>query len=1410
MNTRTNNCCTDSYAVEVGSQNHITLYHCNGHSHDHDIAGEQPDALQRIAELEQKLTISQRREHALEQHIEWMDETLRGNADALLQAENSELKQRIADLEQHLSACQQEQAHERRLLHDERKRRVKAEHALQHSETLFRTLIESNRDPFIVVHDDTIRYVNTAAEGLLGRPARDLVGEPVGFLIADDTVEVDVPGKHGVCIADMHVIDVEWEGECVSLASLRDITSYKRLAEELQQANDLLEQRVQERTSDLLQANDALHQSEERFRTVADFTYDWEYWLGPDGKYLYVSPSCERITGYQPDAFYANPDLLLDIIHPDDQALLAHHLHNDREESQMHAIEFRIITRGGNERWIGHKCQPVYTADGRWSGRRGSNRDITDRKNSEISLRNANEMLEMLFSSLHLHIAYMDAHFNFIRVNETYAAANGRTTSFFAGKNHFDLYPNQDNEAIFRQVVETGTPYVANAYAFQYPHNLERGTTYWDWTLYPVKDKHGNVEGLILSLLDVTERVQAAEAYRAVVDHSLQGLAILQGGRVAFVNPSAASMSGYTVEELLAMSARELALMIHPDDRATLINIGQDRRKGKPVPKTVTFRIIRKDGELRSLEAFHHPITYRGRKAIQATYLDVTERKWAEEAYRTLVDHSLQGLAILQTGHVVFANPAMFDILGYNVDELLGLSSDDIYMRIHPDDREQARQYLQKRLSGQYAPARYELRMIRKDGGLRWVEVYAVRASYQGNPASQVAYVDITERKRAEQDLAHARMLLQAILDSTAEGIAVFTKDRGIMAHNNRFEKIWGLSEEWSHRHTWSERAAMMVEQVADPWTFVQRIEELSVNGEREEQDTIHLVDGRVVERHVAPYVVKGEVVGQVWSLLDVTTRVQTEHALRESEARYRALVKNFPDGVVLLFDHDMRFLVAGGSQLAMFGLTPETMEGKTLQDVVPPEVAEIGMPLYRDTLAGTAPEEVEQHYGDRVYRTQPVSLRNEEGEIVAGMIISQDITERKNIQKLLEQRVQERTAQLFTVIEELHNEIGQREWSNRELEQSRNLLRVLFDSIGDSLVLLNCGGEVLAANHSAATLLGRESSDELINQSWADLCQIPGREARESHFPAQWVLEALPDSQLQRRRETFVMPDGTTGTFDMQLLPVLPIHTSDGEISQPKVRQMVLHIANVTERLQLEKLQLENERLATIRKLSQIIAHEVNTPLQTILNALEGLQLADERYRTHFLSLAQTEIERIGAIVHRLKDPLQSPPQTLEVVDIANLLERVLILTDATLRKYHIVVKRNIAPDLPMVYARPDQLTQVFLNLILNAIEAMPEGGTLRVAGMAKTTDAASGNGHANSIGVVVVEIHDTGMGIDPDIQEHIFDSFFTTRELGTGLGLAVSQKIVTDHQGSISVQSQPGVGSVFTVTLPGFMPAT
>ena len=187
-----------------------------------------------------------------------------------------------------------------------------------------------------------------------------------------------------------------------------------------------------------------------------------------------------------------------------------------------------------------------------------SNHDSSDVNQALVeanrALRETNELLERIFQSTHLHIAYLDRDLNFIRVNANYAAHVGQTEDYFLGKNHFALFPHPENEAIFRQALKTGQPYSAVAKLFVFPDRPDQ-PTYWDWSLQPVREPDGHVSGLILSLIDVTEqhKAQMALAYQAFLLDHINDAIVAVDDKYCFTswNRTAEEIYGWKREEAL-------------------------------------------------------------------------------------------------------------------------------------------------------------------------------------------------------------------------------------------------------------------------------------------------------------------------------------------------------------------------------------------------------------------------------------------------------------------------------------------------------------------------------------------------------------------------------------------------------------------------------------------------------------------------------------------------------------------------------------------------------------------------------------------------------------------------------------------------------------------------------------------
>jgi signal transduction histidine kinase len=242
----------------------------------------------------------------------------------------------------------------------------------------------------------------------------------------------------------------------------------------------------------------------------------------------------------------------------------------------------------------------------------------------------------------------------------------------------------------------------------------------------------------------------------------------------------------------------------------------------------------------------------------------------------------------------------------------------------------------------------------------------------------------------------------------------------------------------------------------------------------------------------------------------------------------------------------------------------------------------------------------------------------------------------------------------------------------------------------------------------------------------------------------------------------------------------------------------------DVSQVRELEGQLRRSDRLAALGTFAAGLAHEIKNPLASLrtFTRIIPRKFEDARFRETFMRVVPHELERINGIVEQLLElarPSRLRPAPLTVPGV---LDRVLELYANELDAQAIVVTREYARDVPAITADPERLYEAFLNLVNNALAAMAPGGRLTLrTGWYRPGDPM-GRGAAGRR--VRVEIEDTGSGISPSEAEKVFDPFFTTKAEGTGLGLALTHKIIEDHGGSIGFRSTPGVGTVFTVLLP------
>ena len=222
--------------------------------------------------------------------------------------------------------------------------------------------------------------------------------------------------------------------------------------------------------------------------------------------------------------------------------------------------------------------------------------------------------------------------------------------------------------------------------------------------------------------------------------------------------------------------------------------------------------------------------------------------------------------------------------------------------------------------------------------------------------------------------------------------------------------------------------------------------------------------------------------------------------------------------------------------------------------------------------------------------------------------------------------------------------------------------------------------------------------------------------------------------------------------------------------------------------------------KLATMGELAASIAHELNNPLATVTLRIESLlaQATVDTPQWRALAVVEQEVERMGQLVANLLQFSHRGQPQLSLLDVREEIDNTLALIHYHLRNHRIIVVRQFAPEVPELHADRQQLRQVFLNLLTNASDAMPQGGTLTLGVTAGVLEPGSPG--------VVIEFTDTGIGIDPEDMPKVLEPFFTTKAegKGTGLGLAICRRVVQEHQGTLALTSTVGVGTTVHIVLP------
>ena len=391
-------------------------------------------------------------------------------------------------------------------------------------------------------------------------------------------------------------------------------------------------------------------------------------------------------------------------------------------------------------------------------------------------------------------------------------------------------------------------------------------------------------------------------------------------------------------------------------------------------------------------------------------------------------------------------------------------------------------------------------------------------------------------------------------------------------------------------------------------------------------------------------------------------------------------------------------------------------------------------------------------------------------------VVATVDITDRKHAEEALTQardelelRVRERTAELSLTVELLRTN------EERFRQMAENIREVFWMADADlrRLSYISPAFEEVWG-HTCQSLY--DNSDLFL--------QTIHPEDRD------WVQGSLAmmGSGTYDEQYRIVRPDGAIRWVRTRAFPV--------QDSQGRIYRIAGFAEDITEQRLAQDALLRTEKLAVAGRLAASLGHEINNPLQSAIGCLGLIQesLTDREDLVRYFSVASDALLRAAQVVAQLRT-LHLPAQAEgpRPSQINELLQRVLLLTTRQFRSQSIQVDLDLDETLPSIWLMPNAMQQVFLNLILNAIDAMPEGGRLQVG----TRWTAQPTG-------VQIRLTDSGQGIAPEVKEHLFEAFYSTKPDGLGLGLFISHNIVKQHAGQIEVESQVGKGTSFSIWLP------
>ena len=898
---------------------------------------------------------------------------------------------------------------------------------------------------------------------------------------------------------------------------------------------------------------------------------------------------------------------------------------------------------------------------------------------------------------------------------------------------------------------------------FRYPKVLPTGAIgHRSVSGTPYYDAEGMFLGYRGTTTDITERVEAEQQYRTLIEQSPVPMIVHRGLKLRYVNAAALRMFGADSPDRLV--GQSMLDFVHPDDHKQFVERMEEVLQQGTITELSEQRRLRLDGSEILVMSRGVPVMWEGERSVLGTHIDITDRVKAERQYRQLIENAPMAITIDDGKNFLFSNQAFAELMGAGSPaEVVGRPLTDM---AHAEDLDKFHERIRQVSKFRQTAETTEIKRRRFDGKTITVLTRGVPIVWEGEPATMGMQVDISDRIAAQQALRDSEERFRNLVEGSRQGVLLHVDYRPVFA-NAALVDMFGYD---------STADVLALESVLDlvapeEWERWRNFRDARLGGlEAPESYEFAGVkkDGSRIWLHMTVRVVAWE--GRTalqGTMIDITEQRTAVEAIRDSEERFRVLTAMSPVAVFVT-DADGNCEYINEAFQNMSGLTPDVAAGRGWLSAIHPADRDRIASEWEDATRLNKPFRSEFRFsrpdGAVVWGiAQAAAQRDVGGAVVNYIGAITDVTARRETEEALES------------------------------SEERFRMLTMLSPVG--VFLTNPEGDVEYVNEAMSNMLGMPAR-EATGRNWIKGINPDDRRKLDAAWSKAFGNREVLEIEIR-------MGDGS-GDDRWALMQASPLRAPSG-----KHGGYVGAVTDITDRRIAEDQLRQVQKMDAIGQLTGGIAHDFNNLLAIVQGNLELLrERASEEQRVQSLIDAAFGAARRGATLNqRLLAFARRQPLRPEKCDINAIVREMAGLFVRTLGE-NVELRAEYAAGLWPASVDPNGLETALLNLAINARDAMPDGGLLTIT----TANASFGDGRAPPTkdlpdgDYVLLQVSDTGTGMDQATMEQAFDPFFTTKDTGrgSGLGLSMVYGFARQSGGHVTIESVPGEGTSITLFFP------